>query len=124
MNNEEYKFFAENKKWQRYHDWMVNYNLETCVIRNEHGKIVSGCMLLSFDKMIILFHLFTLPEERGKGYAKRVVKRAIETFEKSKMTTLLLGTKKTLLYEFFKKLGFDGIPNPKNKNIVMYYYKK
>lgn len=122
FTNKDLKFFSKNLLWRDDNGWRTNYDLAPCIIKKDN-EIVSGCLLLSIDKVMILFHLFTLPEERGKGYATQVVKNAIEIFDKSKMTVLLAGTKRNILLRFFKNMGFKDISNPDDEDVVLCYQK-
>lgn len=134
-DNTEIDFFRKSELWNE--DWEgflgkiakgqnKAYRLISCLIEGwerERLLVVSGCLLFEMDKTMTLFHLFTLSEYRGKGYAKRTVTKAINIFEKSSACVLLAGTiKGSFVYEFFRKMGFEDLnPAQEGKDIVIYY---
>jgi len=134
MDGEILQFFRQSSMWSDKWEKLIlnlfeNQNgylkIQPCVVK-ENEEIVSGCLLLSFDGLMTLFHLFTKPEKRNQGYAYKVISKAIDIFKKSSDAQLL--TARTVedyfVCDLFLSAGFKRAYLTKSKSPVILWHKK
>ena len=88
---------------------VLDRNPDTCFVIEENGRIVAAACGLYDGRRGFVQSVSVLPEERGKGYGKTVVRATVDAL-------LRLGTKRIRLFvqkskgtvpQFYEKLGFE-----------------
>jgi len=126
-------FFRPSETWNGHWDQFFltapimnseDYFLEPIFIK-EKGRIVSGCWLYGFDGIITLFHLYTPPKYRRRGYAMRVVEKAKSRVDNDNYILLIARTiDKTPVYDLFEQCGFRLLSKSNLKQHVMVGWSK
>uniref|UniRef100_A0A672JJ16 Glycine N-acyltransferase-like protein n=1 Tax=Salarias fasciatus TaxID=181472 RepID=A0A672JJ16_SALFA len=84
-------------------------NFPSCCIMDEHGQPVSWILVYDYGAMGILY---TLPEHRGKGYAKVLISTmAKKLLAESHPVYCFIEEENSLSYKLFKNLGFIEDPS-------------
>lgn len=84
-------------------------NFPSCCIMDEHGQPVSWILVYNYGALGILY---TLPEHRGKGYAKVLISTmAKKLFAESHPVYCFIEEDNSLSYKLFTSLGFIEDPS-------------
>jgi len=74
------------------------------------GDIITGVMTVEHNRVGLLGHVFTRPDQRRKGACTRLMKHQMEDFRSRGGGLLLLGTEyETPPFKIYESLGFRGI---------------
>lgn len=100
------------------HAFYDQYNkidlLKNCIVIFEDDKPVAcGAIKAIYDNTMEVKRMFTLPDYRGKGFARTVLKE-LEIWTKElgyEKTVLETGKKQTEAVALYKKCGYAIIPN-------------
>lgn len=84
---------------------------ESYILRNEEGKAVSCGLLLDSGSVFGTYYFATLPDERRKGYARRLMNSlAARSFEKYESLVLLATEKGKPFYDSFGFADLGTVP--------------
>jgi len=129
ISEKDIKFFRKSEMWNKEAENFVRklnfsspyHNLWSCIYSDP--KPVSGCLLLTFDGIIVLFHLFTLKSKRRKGYARIVVKNAIEALNRTPNHILLARSIiDSNASKLFKSMGFVSNHHIDHTRTIVWQY--
>ncbi|XP_061084231.1 glycine N-acyltransferase-like protein 3 isoform X3 [Conger conger] len=105
--NETWKLGGDKKGFQLIKHLISHF--PTCCITDEEGRPVSWVLLYDFCAMGMLY---TLPEHRGKGYAKILVSTmAARLHAQGYPVYCYIEEENQVSYRLFKKLGFTEDPS-------------
>lgn len=104
-----------NEEIPRFHKQVTN------IISGD--KVVSSCLLVGLDKMMILMNWETDPEYRRKGFGAECLQKAMEVWRRSKYPILMAGALEgNVPAKVFRKLGWQEIKASGN-DLIMYLVK-
>lgn len=105
--NNTWKFGGDKNSFRRIKNFIGN--LPTCCITDSHGQPVSWVLLYDYCAMGLLY---TMPEHRGKGYAKVVVCAMVRRlFAEGYPVYCFIEEENEVSYKLFKSLGFTEDPS-------------
>lgn len=104
--NKTWKFGGDKQSFRKIEHFISN--LPTCCITDSHGQPVSWILLYDYCAMGLLY---TMPEHRGKGYAKVVVSTmAKRLFAEGYPVYSFIEVENEVSYRLYKSLGFTEDP--------------
>jgi predicted GNAT family acetyltransferase len=79
-------------------------------VRGEHGGLVAITMLYSDGTVAQVEDVYTVPEERGRGYARALVTRAAEIArEQGHEFVFIIADEDDWPKQLYRKVGFEPI---------------
>ncbi|XP_029963081.1 glycine N-acyltransferase-like protein 3 isoform X1 [Salarias fasciatus] len=105
--NQTWKFGGNQQGYNNIRHLISNF--PSCCIMDEHGQPVSWILVYHYGALGILY---TLPEHRGKGYAKVLISTmAKKLLAESHPVYCFIEEDNSLSYKLFKNLGFIEDPS-------------
>ncbi|XP_029963246.1 glycine N-acyltransferase-like protein 3 [Salarias fasciatus] len=100
--------FGGNQQGYNYIRHLIS-NFPSCCIMDEHGQPVSWIMVYDYGALGVLY---TLPEHRGKGYAKVLISTLAKNLLAERHPVYCcIEEDNSLSYKLFKNLGFIEDPS-------------
>ncbi|CAN9499948.1 unnamed protein product [Ophioblennius macclurei] len=104
--NQNWKFGGNQQGYNNIKNLIINF--PSCCVMDEQGQPVSWLLVYDYCALGILY---TLPEHRGKGYAKALISfMAKKLFAESYPVYCFIEEGNTLSYNLFKSMGFIEDP--------------
>ena len=99
--------FGGNKKYRNIADLISNF--PSCCITDSQGQPVSWILVYDYYAMGLLY---TLPEHRGKGYAKVLIRAMAKRLHAEGFPVYcFIEEENTVSYKLFKGMGFTEDPS-------------